>query len=146
MIFNIMMMIFIIMMISLCTIMAAVVAFYYHPTLVCMCCAHVHTTCACMHVSNANMGLHSIAIRLLSQLQEKLDDLQTRLQRERDSWKLQETLYNERLKVFQDIQEVHNNHVPRNVLFDSLRNLVRVKSDRCSVYCFPTVTVLFNLF
>ena len=42
-------------------------------------------------------------------MQERLDDLQTRLQRERNSWRLQETLYNERLKVFQDIQEVYRN-------------------------------------
>jgi len=43
---------------------------------------------------------------LLLQLQERFDDVQTQLKRERDSWKLQETLYNERLKVLQDMQEV----------------------------------------
>ena len=63
---------------------------------VCVC------VCVCMYVKT----LEYIMLSLLLQLQERLDDLQTRLQRERDSWKLQETLYNERLKVFQDIQEV----------------------------------------
>ena len=78
---------------------------------------------------------------LPSQLQERLDDLQSRLQRERDSWKLQETLYNERLKVFQDIQEVFISFVFRNVLFNSLRSPVRIKSAR---YVFSIRNVFIN--
>lgn len=78
---------------------ACVYAFY---VCACVCVSVSVCACVCMYVKT----LEYIMLSLLLQLQERLDDLQTRLQRERDSWKLQETLYNERLKVFQDIQEV----------------------------------------
>ena len=80
-------------------------------------------------VVTPNYYYYSILLLPL-QLQERLDDMQSRLQRERDSWKLQETLYNERLKVFQDIQEVFISFVYRNVLFNSLRSPARIKSVR----------------
>ncbi|XP_065909397.1 ankyrin repeat domain-containing protein 36C-like isoform X2 [Dysidea avara] len=50
------------------------------------------------------------------QLQERFDDVQTQLKRERDSWKLQETLYNERLKVLQDMQQESNKAKAHQVL------------------------------
>ena len=80
------------------------------------------------------------------QLQERLDDLQTRLQRERDSWKLQETLYNERLKVFQDIQEVYNNCSSFILTIYSLRNLVKIKNARWGCHIFKRNSLLYDWF